>query len=83
MEITTRVQILDNAVCVSFYANVFGKGINISSLYTSDIVKQVELFNLRKTTVYKEDFGSFTKTYPCRTFTQIKITDTSNLIPMK
>ena len=29
MELTTQVQILDKAVCSSFYANTFGKGMNL------------------------------------------------------
>ena len=32
MEMATRVQILDNAVCILIYANALGKGINLSVL---------------------------------------------------
>ena len=32
MELVTRVQIMDKAVCISFIANAFGKGMNPSIL---------------------------------------------------
>ena len=33
MELVTKVQILDEAVCISRHANVLGKGTNPSSSY--------------------------------------------------
>ena len=48
MDFSTRVQILDKAVCISHSANTLGKGINpyIFSPAMGKILGQAGLFNL-------------------------------------
>ena len=45
MDTVTRVQILDEADCISYNTNTLGKGMNLLSNY-GQIVGQTELFNL-------------------------------------
>ena len=51
MELTTQVQILEKAICVSLCAKAFGKGMNpfVPPSYLK-IVKQTGLFSLSEAT---------------------------------
>ena len=47
MDMVARVQILDEAVCISYSTNTLGKSMNLTSLSSDILIDNCELFVLR------------------------------------